>query len=63
MEWLEKLPQHVPHISRLGLLRAWSPDSEAVVPTHAKGVKVAQADEALLRSLKDNSLLTFDYPK
>ena len=60
--WLRGLPEHVPHVSRLAVLHAWSPKEDEVRPARARGVQVAAVDEAVLRDLRDDALLTIDYP-
>lgn len=59
--WLRELPDHARHLTRLALLRAWSPAQHAIVPAHTSGVRIGQVDEALLRSVGDDALLTIDY--
>lgn len=63
LAWLRELPTQVPHVSRLAVLRAWSPQADDVAPQHAKGVTISEVTEQVLRGLKDNSLLTIDYPR
>lgn len=60
--WIRELPTHVPHISRLAVLHAWSPEEDEVRPARARGVSVAAVNEAVLREVRDNVLLTIDYP-
>lgn len=62
LSWITGLPQQVPFVGRIAVLRAWSPAQSALVPVHAKGVTVDAVDEGILRSLRDDSLLTIDYP-
>lgn len=61
--WLHDLPEHVSHVSRLAVLRAWSPSGTAVTPEHARGLTVAEVDEQVLRTVGDDHLLTIDYPR
>ena len=61
--WLRELPTQVPHVSRLAVLRAWSPQDDDVAPRHAKGATISEVTEQVLRGLKDYALLTIDYPR
>lgn len=63
LTWLRELATQVPHVSRLAVLRAWSPQDDDVAPRHTKGVTISEVAEQVLRGLKDNSLLTIDYPR
>lgn len=63
LAWLRELPTQVTHVSRLAVLRAWSPQDDGVAPQRAKGVAISEVTEQVLRGLKDNSLLTIDYPR
>ncbi|WP_227000706.1 hypothetical protein [Protaetiibacter intestinalis] len=63
LTWLRELPTQVPHASRLAVLRAWSPQDDDVAPRHAKAVTISEVTEQVLRGLKDDSLLTIDYPR
>lgn len=61
--WLREMPDHVTKVSRIAVLRAWSPEDDDVVPSHARGVRVADLTEDVLRDIRDDSLLTIDYPR
>lgn len=61
--WLREMPDHVAHVSRIAVLRAWSPGDDDVVPSHARGVRVGDLTENVLRDIRDDSLLTIDYPR
>lgn len=61
--WLRELPDHVPHVSRIAVLRAWSPGSDDVVPAGARGIRIGELDEDTLRGIRDDRLLTIDYPR
>lgn len=60
LAWLRELPEHVPHLSRLAVLRAWSPKEYAITPARTRGIRLKDVTEQLLR---DNHLLTIDYPR
>lgn len=60
--WLRDLPDHIPHLSRIAVLRAWSPEDESVVPARAHGISIDELSEEALRELRDDNLLTIDYP-
>jgi len=57
------MPDHVSNVSRVAVLRAWSPEDDDVVPSHARGVRVGDLTEDVLRDIRDDSLLTIDYPR
>lgn len=61
--WLREMPDHVTNVSRIAVLRAWSPEDDDVVPSHARGVGVGDLTEDVLRDIRDDSLLTIDYPR
>jgi hypothetical protein len=61
--WLREMPDHVTNVSRIAVLRAWSPEDDDVVPSHARGVRVGDLTEDVLRDIRDDSLLTIDYPR
>ena len=63
LTWLRELPTQVPHVTRLAVLRAWSPQDDDVAPRQAKGVTIGEVTEQVLRGLKDDALLTIDYPR
>lgn len=63
LTWLRELPVQVPHVNRLAVLRAWSPQDDDVAPRHAKSVTISEVTEQVLRGLEDDSLLTIDYPR
>ena len=61
--WLRELPDAVPHISRIAVLRAWSPEDDLVSPKRSRGIRIDDLDEAILRGVRDDMLLTIDYPQ
>lgn len=61
--WLRELPDHVPHVSRIAVLRAWSPDDDVVTPQRSRGIRIGELDETTLRDIRDEMLLTLDYPR
>ena len=63
LDWLHTLPAHVPHVSRVAVLRAWSPEEGSVVPAQARGIQISELDEDALRNIRDDGLLTIDYPR
>lgn len=63
LAWLRDLPMHVPHISRIAVLRVWSPESDDVVPARSRGIKIAEISEDVLRGIREGTLLTIDYPR
>ncbi len=63
LTWLRELPMHVPHVSRIGVLRAWSPEDDAIAPSRARGIRIGELSEDILRDVRDDSLLTIDYPR
>lgn len=56
--WLRDLPAQVPHVTRLAVLRAWN---GSVLLDRARSVTISAVDEALLRSIENQFLLTIDY--
>jgi hypothetical protein len=61
--WVRALPTAAPHLTRLSVLRAWSPDDAAAeAPVSMRRVPVADVDEATLRGVGDDALLVIDYP-
>lgn len=63
LAWLHEMPEHVPHVARVAVLHTWSPQDDVVTPHHARGVHIGQVDEALLRGVPDDGLVTIDYPR
>lgn len=61
--WLRDLPDHAPLLSRLTVLRTWRPQEDAVVPARARGVRISEVTEDILRDIRDDMLLTIDYPR
>lgn len=61
--WLRELPDHVPHVSRVAVLHAWSPQDDDIVPSRARGIRIGELSEEILRDLRDDALLTIDYPR
>lgn len=61
--WLRELPDHVPHVARIAVLRAWSPGGDAVIASTARGIRIGELSEDTLRGIRDNALLTIDYPR
>ncbi|GAA1995211.1 hypothetical protein GCM10009718_36660 [Isoptericola halotolerans] len=61
--WLRDLPSAAPYLTRLAVLRAWSPDdTAALVPVATRSVAVDAVDEATLRTVRHDALLVVDYP-
>lgn len=52
-----------PHVSRIAVLRAWSPDDDVVTPQRSRGIRIGELDETILRDVRDDMLLTLDYPR
>lgn len=63
LTWLGDLPTHVPHVSRIAVMRAWSPEDDALVPSRARGIRIGELSEETLRDVRDDNLLTIDYPR
>lgn len=61
LSWIHDLPTISPHISRLAVVRAWSPDGARATPTHTRTTTAPEVDEATLRTVRDNELLVVDY--
>lgn len=61
--WLRELPDHVPHVSRIAVLRAWSPGTDVITPQRSRGIRIGELDETILRDIRDDMLLTLDYPR
>lgn len=61
-QWIATLPETAPHLSRLVVLRAWSPTERAISPARVRSALVGDVDQPLLRSIGDDTLLTIDYP-
>lgn len=61
--WLRELPDHVPHLARVAVLRAWSPEGGVVTPQRSRGIRIGELDETTLRDIRDDMLLTLDYPR
>lgn len=61
--WLRDMPDHVPHVARLAVLRAWSPEDDVVRPARARDIRIHEATEDILRGVGDDHLLTIDYPR
>ena len=61
--WLRELPDAAPHISRIAVLHAWNPEGDVVTPQRSRGIQIGELDEATLRDVRDDMLLTIDYPK
>jgi len=61
--WLRELPGAVLHLSRIAVLRAWSPEGDVVTPQRSRGIRIHELDEKTLRDIRDDSLLTIDYPQ
>lgn len=58
--WLQRLPEL--RIERIALARAWSPELE-YTPERQKSVPIGDVDEALLRGVEDEMLLSIYYPE
>lgn len=63
LTWLRDLPSHVPHVSRIAVMRAWSPEDDVIAPTRARGIRIGELSEDVLRDVRDDNLLTIDYPR
>ncbi|WFP15751.1 hypothetical protein [Citricoccus muralis] len=63
LTWLRELPSHVPHVSRIAVMRAWSPEDDVIAPTRACGIRIDELSEDVLRDIRDDNLLTIDYPR
>ncbi len=63
LRWLRDVPDHVANVSRIAVLRAWSPEDDDVVPSRARGIRVEELREDVLRDIRDDDLLTIDYPR
>ncbi|MFF5322492.1 hypothetical protein ACWDHH_01780 [Janibacter hoylei] len=61
--WLRDMPDHVANVSRVAVLRAWSPGDDDVVPSRARGIGIGELSESVLRDVRDDTLLTIDYPR
>ena len=61
--WLRDMPDHVSNVSRVAVLRAWSPGDDDVVPSRARGIGFGELSESVLRDVRDDTLLTIDYPR
>ncbi|SJN38247.1 hypothetical protein FM114_10865 [Luteococcus japonicus LSP_Lj1] len=57
------MPDHVANVSRVAVLRAWSPGDDDVVPSRARGIGIGELSESVLRDVRDDTLLTIDYPR
>ena len=63
LSWLRDLSEVVPHLSRIAVLRAWNPDAAVVTPLRSRSIRIGELDEAALREVHDDMLLTIDYPR
>ncbi|MFT4156422.1 MAG: hypothetical protein QM630_00610 [Microbacterium sp.] len=63
LTWLRDLPAHVPHVSHIAIMRAWSPEDDVIAPTRARGIQIGELTEDVLRDVRDDNLLTIDYPR
>lgn len=61
--WLREMPDHVPHVSRVAVFRAWSPDDDVITPQRSRGIGIGELDETILRDIRDDMLLTIAYPR
>ena len=61
--WLRDMPDHVANVSRVAVLRAWSPGDDDVAPSRARGIGIGDLSESVLRHFRDDTLLTIDYPR
>lgn len=61
--WLRELPDYAPHLNRISVLRAWSPDYVTSTPESTQSIGITEVDEAVLRDIDDEMLLTIDYPR
>ncbi|MFT4165782.1 MAG: hypothetical protein QM650_11125 [Microlunatus sp.] len=62
LSWLRELPDRIDNLSRIAVLKAWSPEG-AAQPSHATSVTISDIGEEALRSLEDDALLVIDYPR
>ena len=63
LRWLRDLPAHVDHVRRLAVARSWEvADGQAWEPVRARGVRIGEVSEDLLRRLPAETLVTIDYP-
>lgn len=63
LTWLRDLPLHAPQVSRVGVMRAWSPEDDVIAPKRARGIRIGELSEDVLRDVRDDNLLTIDYPR
>jgi len=61
LDWLRELPDAVPYLSRIAVLRAWSPQGDVISPVSSRSIGIDELDEASLRVIRDDMLLTIDY--
>lgn len=61
--WLRDMSDHVANVSRVAVLRAWSPGDDDVAPSRARGIVVGELNESVLPDFRDDTLLTIDYPR
>lgn len=50
------------HTSHALRSRAWSPEDDVIAPTRECGIRINDLSEDLLRDVRDDNLLTIDYP-
>ena len=63
LTWLRDLPAHVSHVSRIAVMRTWSPEDDVIAPIRARGIRIGELSEDVLRNVRDDNLLTIDYPR
>lgn len=63
LRWLRDMPDHVANVSRVAVLRAWSPGDDDVARSRARGIGIGDLSESVLRHFRDDTLLTIDYPR
>lgn len=62
LNWLRGMPERANWVSRIAIYNTWSPQDEQLIPRTARGIKICELTESLLRSLEEDALLTIDYP-
>lgn len=60
LTWLRDPPAHVPLVSRIAVMRAWSPEDD-ITPTRARGIRIGELSEDVPRDVRDDNLLTIHY--
>lgn len=63
LTWLRNLPDYVPPVARIGVMRAWRPEVDVIAPSRSRGIRIGELNEDILREVRDDNLLTIDYPR